>query len=216
MIQSVFLFPVLYGVQAFSQSTTAAASVASQYGLSTSTSLPFPQSTQSNSSAQSFISSNWGLSKGRVQNGGAKLAVDVDPFPNAPTPGSTANSSVPVLQVQYPAGSYEVNSTGGAQCYAMWDANGSAFQNMLIMYEVAFDPGLIRIPFSGTFRSTESTRLGGEGLLKKSYVALRSVGEYNVPRDRHSRTASERHFRRYTVCETVANQLRVDVLRLLP
>ena len=147
MIQSVFLFPVLYGVQAFSQSTTAAASVASQYGLSTSTSLPFPQSTQSNSSAQSFISSNWGLSKGRVQNGGANLAFVADPFPNAPAPGSTSTSAAanasgaPVLQVQYAAGSYENNDVGGAQFYAMWNASGSAFQSMLVSYEVAFDAG---------------------------------------------------------------------------
>ena len=142
MIQSVFLLPVLYGVQAFSQSTTAPASVASQYGLSTSTSLPFPQATQSNSSTQTYITSNWGLSKGRIQNGGSNLAFVTDPFPNAPVPGSsTSNTSAPVLQVQYAAGSYEDNNVGGAQFYAMWNASGSAFQSMLVSYEVAFDTG---------------------------------------------------------------------------
>jgi hypothetical protein len=142
MIQSVFLFPVLYGVQAFSQSTTAPASVASQYGLSTSTSLPFPQATQSNPSTQSFITSNWGLSKDRIQNGGSNLAFVTDPFPNAPVPGSsTSSSSAPVLQVQYTAGSFEDTNAGGAQFYALWNTSGSPFQSMLVSYEVAFDAG---------------------------------------------------------------------------
>ena len=143
MIQSAFLLPVLYGVQAFSQSTAAPASVASQYGLSTSTSLPFPQATQSNSSTQTYITSNWGLSKGRIQNGGSNLAFVADPFPNAPAPGSssTVDSSAPVLQVQYAAGSFEDTSVGGVQFYALWNSSGSAFQSMLVSYEVAFDAG---------------------------------------------------------------------------
>jgi hypothetical protein len=147
MVQSLFLFPVLFAVQALSQSTTAPASVASLYGLSTSTTLPFPAATQSNSSTQSFISSKWGLSKGRIQNGGANLAFVADPFPNAPAPGSSStsssssNASAPVLQVQYPAGSFQDNNVGGAQFYAMWNASGGAFQSMLLSYEVAFDAG---------------------------------------------------------------------------
>jgi hypothetical protein len=147
MVQSVFLFPALFAVQVLSQSTTAPASVASLYGLSTSTTLPFPAATQSNSSTQSFISSKWGLSKGRVQNGGANLAFVADPFPNAPAPGSGSNTSppnnasAPVLQIQYPAGSFQDNNFGGAQFYAMWNASGGAFQSMLLSYEVAFDSG---------------------------------------------------------------------------
>jgi hypothetical protein len=147
MVQSLFLFPALFAVQALSQNTTAPASVASLYGLSTSTTLPFPAATQSNSSTQSFISSKWGLSKGRIQNGGANLAFVADPFPNAPAPGSgssstsSSNASAPVLQVQYPAGSFQDNSVGGAQFYAMWNASGGAFQSMLLSYEDAFDSG---------------------------------------------------------------------------
>ena len=145
MVQSFFLFPALFAVQALSQSTTAPVSVASLYGLSTSTTLPFPTATQSNSSTQSFISSKWGLSKGRIQNGGANLAFVADPFPNAPAPGSStttsSNASAPVLQVQYPAGSFQDNSVGGAQFYSMWNASGGAFQSMLLSYEVAFDAG---------------------------------------------------------------------------
>jgi len=145
MAPPVFLLPVLFAVQAFSQGTTPAASVASQYSLSTSTTLPFPQATLSNSSAQSFITSNWGLSKGRIQNGASNLAFVDDPFPKAPAPGgdgdTNSSASGPVLQVQYPAGSFQDNNVGGAQFYAMWNSSGDAFQSMLVTYEVAFDSG---------------------------------------------------------------------------
>ena len=141
MSRLAFLIPVLLVLQVFSQSTTPAASVASQYSLSTSTTLPFPQATLKNSSTNSFIVSNWGLSKGRIQNGASNLAFVDDPFPNAPAPGSVANSSAPVLQVQYPAGSFQDNNVGGAQFYAMWNSSGSPFQSMLVSYEVAFDSG---------------------------------------------------------------------------
>jgi hypothetical protein len=54
-------------------------------------------------STQSYISSKWGLSKGRIQNGGANLAFVKDPFPAPGDTGNnnnsaTANSSSPVLQ----------------------------------------------------------------------------------------------------------------------
>lgn len=117
--------------------------MAAQFGLSTSTTLPFPQATLNSSSTQSYISSKWGLSKGRIQNGGANLVFVKDPFPDGAAPGDTANSSSPVLQVQYPAGSFQDNNVGGAQFYAMWNSSGnssgSAFQSMLVTYEVAFD-----------------------------------------------------------------------------
>jgi hypothetical protein len=45
-----------------------------------------------------------------------------------------------VLQVQYPAGSFRDTGVGGAQFYAKWDSGGgSAFQSMIVTYEVAFD-----------------------------------------------------------------------------
>ena len=132
--------PVLFGMQALSQSTTPAASVASQYSLTTSTSLPFPTATLANSDTQSFLTSNWGLSRGRIENGGANLVFVDDPFPNSPAPGSNSTSG-PVLQVQYPAGSFENNNVGGAQLYALFNSSGSPFQSMLVSYEVAFDSG---------------------------------------------------------------------------
>lgn len=134
-------FPVFFAVQAFSQATTPAASVASQYSLPTSTSLPFPQATLGNADTQSFLMSNWGLSRGRIQNGASNLVFVDDPFPNLPAPGSSSNTSGPVLQVQYAAGSFESVDSGGAQLYALWNSSGSAFQSMLLSYEVAFDFG---------------------------------------------------------------------------
>lgn len=140
MVPLSFLLPVLFASQAFSQ---APASVASQFALSTSTTLPFPKATLNSSSTQSYIASNWGLSKGRIQNGASNLLFVKDPFPNAPAPSDSysnnTNSSSPVLQVVYPAGSFQDNNIGGAQFYAMWNSSGSAFQSMLVTYEVAFD-----------------------------------------------------------------------------
>ncbi|KAF8274550.1 hypothetical protein EI94DRAFT_1713703 [Lactarius quietus] len=67
------------------------------------------------------------------------------PFPTATLDNSDTQSSSsasgPVLQVQYPAGSYEDSNAGGAQMYALWNSSGSAFQSMMISYEVAFDSG---------------------------------------------------------------------------
>jgi len=140
MVRPTFLLPVLFAGRAFSQ---VASSVASQFGLSTSTTLSFPQATLNSSSTQSYITSKWGLSKGRIQNGGPNLVFVKDPFPNGAAPGDSGNnntnSSSPVLQVQYPAGSFEDNNVGGAQFYAMWNSSGSAFQSMVVTYEVAFD-----------------------------------------------------------------------------
>ena len=142
MLPLAFLLPVLFAGRAFSQAAT---SVAAHFGLSTSTTLPFPQSTLTSSSSQSYIASKWGLSKGRIQNGGANLAFVNDPFPNGAAPGGSGNknsnssASGPVLQVQYPAGSFQDNNDGGAQFYAMWNSSGSPFQSMLVTYEVAFD-----------------------------------------------------------------------------
>src|SRR5258707_885385 len=99
------LLPVLFAAWAFSQATTPAASAAAQFSLSTSTTIPFPKATLDNSDTQSFITSNWGLSKGRIQNGASNLLFVEDPFPNASS--SNSSSSGPVLQVQYPAGSFE-------------------------------------------------------------------------------------------------------------
>jgi hypothetical protein len=128
---------LLLVAQAFAQ-TTPPASAASQYSLTTSTTIPFPTATLDNSDTQSFITSNWGLSKGRIQNGASNLVFVADPFANS---SGDSSPSGPVLQVQYPAGSFQDNNAGGAQMYALWNSSGSAFQSMMISYEVAFDSG---------------------------------------------------------------------------
>ncbi|KAF9820401.1 hypothetical protein IEO21_01410 [Rhodonia placenta] len=119
------------------------AALASEYSLTTSTSLPFPTSTLSSEDAQSFLVSSWSLSKGRVQDGAEDLSFVSDPYANGSSSSMTtavsAASSSPVLQVTYPAGSYS-HDTGGAQLYALWNASGSAqFQSMLVTYEIAFE-----------------------------------------------------------------------------
>ncbi|KAH9961338.1 hypothetical protein BC827DRAFT_1260518 [Russula dissimulans] len=142
MVRRLALFSlVLLAARAFSQAATPAASAASQFSLSTSTTIPFPKATLDNSGTQSFITSNWGLSKGRIQNGASNLLFVNDPFPNA-TSSSNSSSSGPVLQVQYPAGSFENNDSGGAQFYVTWNSSsGTAYESMMVSYEVAFDSG---------------------------------------------------------------------------
>lgn len=140
MFRLTFLLPLLFAGRAFSQAATTAAQ---RFGLSTSTSLPFPQATLDTNSTQSYIASKWGLSKGRIQNGGSNLAFVNDPFPDGAPPGDSGGfnaSGAPVLQVQYPAGSFQDNDAGGAQFYAMWNStSGTPFQSMMVTYEVAFD-----------------------------------------------------------------------------
>ncbi|KAH7923403.1 polysaccharide lyase family 14 protein [Leucogyrophana mollusca] len=119
------------------------ASLAAQYSLATSTSLPFPSATQAAAQAQSFITSQWSLSKGKFQNGASDVAFVVDPFPNSPTPDTQpgTNTSGPVLQITYPQGSYSHN-TGGAQWYTLWNtSDGSTFDSMILSYELAFASG---------------------------------------------------------------------------
>jgi hypothetical protein len=123
---------------------TPAETVASQYSLTTSTSIPFPSATLSTSDATDFIqdiSNDWSLSKGRIQNGANDTAFVTDPFPNSPTPGlAPINNSGPVLEVTYPAGSLHLD--GGMQLYSLWNTtDGSSFNSMLLSYELAFDEG---------------------------------------------------------------------------
>ncbi|TDL26253.1 hypothetical protein BD410DRAFT_716570 [Rickenella mellea] len=124
-------------------STTPAASIASSYSLTTSTSLPFPTTTLASADAGAFMVSGWSLSKGRIQDGLDDLSFVTDPFPQGgvPGPASGSNSSnSPVLQVTYPANSFSDN-TGGAQFYSLWNTSGDPFQSMMLTYEVAFDAG---------------------------------------------------------------------------
>lgn len=112
--------------------------IASQFSLTTSTSMPFPTATLSSSDTQSFITSGWSLSKGRIQNNPEDLAFVDDPFPDKPVPGISAGSG-PVLEVTYPSGSFS-HGTGGTQFFSLWNtSDGSQFNSVLLSYEVAFD-----------------------------------------------------------------------------
>lgn len=116
--------------------------IASQYSLSTSTSLPFPSSTQSSSNAQKIILQGWSINQGRIQQGVENMAFVPDPFPNHQpdflNSASFPSPSGPVLRVTYPKGGYG-SSASGAQFYSLWNSTGDAFKTMLLTYEVAFD-----------------------------------------------------------------------------
>lgn len=123
---------------------TSAEALATQYSLTTSTSIPFPTATLASSGAQQFIetqSNDWSLSKGHIQNLPNDTAFVQDPFPNSPTPGlAPINNSGPVLQVTYPEGS--LHTDGGTQLYSLWNTtDGSVFNSMMLSYELAFDEG---------------------------------------------------------------------------
>jgi hypothetical protein len=134
---SLFVESVFTANNAF----TPAVSIASQYFLSTSTSLPFPTTTLSNSNTRTLLSSSWSLSKGRIQDGSSNVAFVADPFPNFTFPsdssGSTTNKSSTVLQVTYPSGGFG-STQSGSQMVSLWNSS-SGFQTMLLSYEVAFD-----------------------------------------------------------------------------
>ncbi|KAI0036890.1 polysaccharide lyase family 14 protein [Vararia minispora EC-137] len=104
----------------------------------TSTIIPYPSATLISSDAQTFIQSNWGLSKGKIQNGASNVDFVADPFPNNPAPRVSSNTSGPVLRVTYPAGSFSNNNLGGTQLYSLWNSSGNPFESMMISYEVAF------------------------------------------------------------------------------
>ncbi len=143
-------FPSLFALSALAIRSAAQqippASVASTYSLTTSTAFPYPSATQSTDDTQSFIVSQWSLSKGRIQNNPQNLAFVDDPFPNNPPPVTdSSNYTSPVLQVTYPQGSYSdgaggTSGSGGAQFINLWNASdGSSFNSMLLSYEVAFN-----------------------------------------------------------------------------
>ena len=118
--------------------------IASQFSLSTSTSLPFPSATQSNTNTQNTLVNGWSLNKGRIQQGADNLAFVSDPFPGYQLPSSTTSSSSsssssgPVLEVTYAKGG--AGSQGsGAQFYSLWNTTGDPFKTAVLTYEVAFD-----------------------------------------------------------------------------
>lgn len=133
-------FLCLLDIHVLAASQIPLTSVAASFSLTTSTVIPFPSATQSTSDASSFITSQWSLSKGHIENGGSNVAFVDDPFPDSPAPGVTvSNTSGPVLQVTYAADTYG-STDSGAQWYSLWDTtDGSQFQSMLLSYELAFD-----------------------------------------------------------------------------
>jgi len=117
--------------------------IASQYQLSTSTSLPFPSATQSNTNTQNTLVNGWSLNKGRIQQGSDNIAFVPDPFPHFQLPSSTVSSSSssssgPVLQVTYAEGGFGSQGSG-TQFYSLWNTPGDPFKTVLLTYEVAFD-----------------------------------------------------------------------------
>jgi len=114
--------------------------IASQYSLATSTSLPFPSSTQSNTDTQAEILQGWSVNRERIQQGAENIEFVSDPFPNYRLPGSTSfpSPSGSVLRVTYPKGGFG-SAGSGAQFYSMWNSTGAPFKTMLLTYEVAFD-----------------------------------------------------------------------------
>lgn len=138
--QSLLIFLLYSCLPAHASGLTAATDLASLYGMATSTSIPFPTQTLSSSDAQQLMVSQWSLSKGKVQNGGADDAFVTDPFPNSQPPGVTTSSGndSTILQVTYPEGSFS-HDTGGTQLYSLWNST-SPFQSMILSYELAFDP----------------------------------------------------------------------------
>ena len=114
--------------------------IASQYSLSTSTSLPFPSATQSNSDTQNTLANGWSLNKGQIQQGTDNVAFVSDPFPNYHLPSSASfpSPSGPVLQVTYAKDGFG-SSGSGTQFYSLWNSTGDPFRTVLLTYEVAFD-----------------------------------------------------------------------------
>lgn len=117
--------------------------VASRYSLTASTSFPFPTATQSTGDTTSFLSSQWGLGRARIQDNPDNLEFVADPYTNSSAIVSTGQlgSDGPVLQVTYPKGSYS-HDTGGTQFYNLWNlTNGQNFESMMLSYELAFENG---------------------------------------------------------------------------
>lgn len=123
------------------QSIISPQSLAASLSLTTSTSYPFPTSTLSSPDASNYVAANWGVSHERFQDGTQDFTFVDDPFPNNPAPGpGSSNTTSPVIQVTYPAGSVNDN-TGGAQFVTLWNNTDSSvqFETMMVSYEIAFN-----------------------------------------------------------------------------
>jgi len=140
MLYAVVLWAIgVLPLHALCQNFVLPEDVAQAYSLTASTTLAFPSATASISDTDAFAVSNWGLSKGRIQNQPQDLQFVANPFPNSSVPGDSTSesSSSPSLSVLYPANSFS-HATGGTQFYSLFNGT-SPFQSMLLSYEVAFD-----------------------------------------------------------------------------
>ncbi|KAF8798713.1 polysaccharide lyase family 14 protein [Phlegmacium glaucopus] len=144
MFLSIFLLALLSFQYCLAATQTGPDALASQYALTTSTSMPYPSATMSTTDTQALLVSQWSLGKGRIQDGPDNLAFVNDPFPTKPpnvAPGTTSPTGGPVLRVTYSEGSFS-HDTGGAQLYTLWNTtDGSNFNTMMVTYELAFDAG---------------------------------------------------------------------------
>jgi hypothetical protein len=111
------------------------AQLASDFELTTSTSLPFPASTQATAPAVDFVRHKWNLNP-HIRDGLADIAFVNDPFPS-----TSVSPPEPVLQVTYQNGTYTPDDA--LQLYSQWDTPDATtqFQTVLLTYEVAFPAG---------------------------------------------------------------------------
>ena len=143
MALSIFILFLLCFNYSLAATQAGPDAIASQYALTTSTSMPFPTATMSSADTEAVIVDGWGPGKGKIQDNAPNLAFVADPFPDSPPPVTKSSTSPtsPVLRVTYPNGSYS-HDTGGAQFYTLWNASdGSSFNTMMVTYEVAFAAG---------------------------------------------------------------------------
>ncbi|OSX61757.1 polysaccharide lyase family 14 protein, partial [Postia placenta MAD-698-R-SB12] len=113
--------------------TASPSAIAHNYSLTTSTHLPFPTASLSNSDTKSYLTSSWPIYDKTIDDA-EDISFVTDPFPSG-----ASDSKSPVLRVTYGKGSYSEGG-GGAQFTALWNPSGNEkFQSMLVTYEVAFD-----------------------------------------------------------------------------
>jgi len=153
--------------------------IASQYSLSTSTSLPFPSATQSNSDTQNTLVNGWSLNDGRIQQGTDNIAFVSDPFPNYHLPSSASfpSPSGPVLQVTYAKDGFG-SSGSGTQFYSLWNPvlTGSRAESCR-----ALEADRMRIPVMADPRPMEPVSVpglcgGNQGTVKPMHISwLRTI-----------------------------------------
>jgi len=121
---------IIAAIPAAAQNVLSPTKIASLYGLTSSTSLPFPAQTLSSTDAASFLQSNWDITKRGDITNKADVSFVTDPL--------TANPS-PVLEVLYPAGSY--SSSSGTTFGTYFNDSSTGFGTVQISYGVGFDVG---------------------------------------------------------------------------